>query len=111
MTTLATATYTIGSYGLVSAKEDSNSHTTYYGYDTDGDLATVTTPLGNETQWGHGLRLQVRRDQRLPGRRGRRAGQGRLPLLRTGGGQVHNAGHRPEPIGLCLLRCGPGEWD
>ena len=37
-----------------------------YGYDTDGNLANVTTPLGNETQWGYdGLGMMTSREDAL----------------------------------------------
>ncbi len=48
---LATTSFAIGSYGLVSSKTDTNQHTTQYGYDANGDLHSVTTPLGHQTQW------------------------------------------------------------
>jgi len=48
---LATTSFAIGSYGLVSSKTDTNQHTTQYGYDANGDLNSVTTPLGHQTQW------------------------------------------------------------
>ena len=47
----ATTTETIGSYGLVSDKTDANGHKTLYTYDYNGDLQSMTTPLGHETKW------------------------------------------------------------
>ena len=58
--------YLTENYGLISAKLDADSHTTSYGYDADGNLANVTTPLGNETQWGHdGLGVMTSREDAL----------------------------------------------
>ena len=49
-----TITYpTANNYGLPSSKMDADSHVTSYGYDTNGDLTSVTTPLGHQTQWGY----------------------------------------------------------
>jgi RHS repeat-associated protein len=52
-TVLATTTYAVSNltYGLVTAKTDANNHTTHYGYDANGYLNNVTTPLGHQTQW------------------------------------------------------------
>jgi len=50
----ATLAYPASSnYGLPSSKTDADSHVTSYGYDTNGDLTSVTTPLGRLTQWGY----------------------------------------------------------
>ncbi len=48
---LATTTYTIASWGLVTDKYDPNNHHTSYTYDSNGYLNSTTTPLGNKTQW------------------------------------------------------------
>jgi YD repeat-containing protein len=50
-TTEATETMTYAS-GLPITKTDSNSNETLYGYSANGDLTSVTTPLGYETQFG-----------------------------------------------------------
>ena len=47
----ATTTCAIGSYGLVASKTDANGHKTLYTYDYNGDLQSMTTPLGHETKW------------------------------------------------------------
>ena len=46
---VATTTYAIGGYGLVSSKTDTNSHYVQYTYDGNGYLATVLTQLGHQT--------------------------------------------------------------
>ncbi len=54
------------SYGLPSSKTDADSHTTSYGYNTNGDLTSVTTPLGRLTQWGYnGLGVKTSRTDAL----------------------------------------------
>jgi len=46
---VATTTYAIGGYGLVSSKTDTNGHYVQYTYDGNGYLATVLTQLGHQT--------------------------------------------------------------
>ena len=46
--------YAYGSgYGLLTSKSDAYNRTTLYGYDGNGYLNTMTTPLGRKTQWTH----------------------------------------------------------
>jgi len=47
----ATTKFTIGSYGLVSDKYNPYNHHTSYTYDSNSNLASITTPLGHKTQW------------------------------------------------------------
>ena len=45
---------------------DADSHVTSYGYDTNGDLTSVTPPLGRQTQWGYkGLGVKTSRTDAL----------------------------------------------
>jgi RHS repeat-associated protein len=48
---MAIENYTNNAYGERTDYYDANSHHYQYGYDNNGDLASVTTPLGHETQW------------------------------------------------------------
>jgi len=58
--------YPATSYGLPSSKTDADGHTTGYGYSANGDLVSVTTPLGNRTQWGYnGLGVKTSRTDAL----------------------------------------------
>ena len=65
----ATTTYTYptsSNYGLPSSKTDADSHVTSYGYDPNGDLTSVTTPLGHPTQWAcDGLGVKASRTDAL----------------------------------------------
>jgi RHS repeat-associated protein len=54
-TVISTVGYAVNSYGLVTSKTDANGHTTQYGYDTHGNLTSVTTPLGKVTQYSYNL--------------------------------------------------------
>jgi RHS repeat-associated protein len=47
----ATEKYTPNTYGLTTDFYDANSHHYQYGYDTNGDLISQTTPNSHETQW------------------------------------------------------------
>ena len=51
-TTEASEAMTYGTTGLLLTKTDSNTNETLYGYSTNGDLTSVTTPGGMETQFG-----------------------------------------------------------
>ena len=58
--TQASSSYTIGAHGLVSDYYDPNTRHTQYGYSSNGDLTSVITPLGKETDFtsdGLGVRL------------------------------------------------------
>ncbi|HZT43929.1 MAG TPA: hypothetical protein VFA07_17315 [Chthonomonadaceae bacterium] len=52
-TTQASVSYTFNGYGLRTDYYDANNHHYQYGYDTNGDLTSQTTPLGNLTQWAY----------------------------------------------------------
>ena len=53
-------------YGLPSSKTDADSHVTSYGYSANGDLTSVTTPLGHQTQWVcNGLGVRTSRTDAL----------------------------------------------
>ena len=65
----ATTTYAYpasNNYGLPSSKTDADSHVTSYGYNSNGDLTSVTTPLGRLTQWVcNGLGVKTSRTDAL----------------------------------------------
>jgi YD repeat-containing protein len=48
---LSSSTATYNGYGELTLRTDANNHNTSFGYDTNGDLASVTTPLGNMTKF------------------------------------------------------------
>ncbi|MCW3100318.1 MAG: repeat-containing protein, partial [Chthonomonadaceae bacterium] len=48
-TTRATTTFTVNSYGLTTDKYDANSHHYQYGFDTNGDMTSTTTPNSHVT--------------------------------------------------------------
>jgi len=51
--TQASVSFTVNSYGLRTDYYDANNHHYQYGYSTNGDLTSQTTPLGNLTQWAY----------------------------------------------------------
>ncbi|HLJ68170.1 MAG TPA: RHS repeat-associated core domain-containing protein [Chloroflexota bacterium] len=50
-TTQASVSYTIGTHGIVTDYYDANSHHYQYGHNSNGELTSVITPLGNETDF------------------------------------------------------------
>ncbi len=52
-TVVSSTSFAYNADGTVAGKTDANSHTTSYGYDGNGNLTSVTTPLGHATTFGY----------------------------------------------------------